>query len=97
MLGPPNKGSAIVNKLRRYSFVKWYNGPAFLELSTDLDSVPNKLEIPNYSLGIIAGTKSLNLLSQFLQGENDGKVTNSAAIKGVPLKVLLFSYLDDEK
>lgn len=94
MLGPPNKGSAIVNKLRRYSFVKWYNGPAFLELSTDLDSVPNKLEIPNYSLGIIAGTKSLNpFLSQFLQGENDGKVTlNSAAIKGVPLKVLPVSH-----
>lgn len=94
MLGPPNKGSGIVNKLRRYKLVKWYMGPAFLELSTDPDSIPNQLVMPNYSIGVIAGTKSYNpFLSSFLKGQNDGKVeVSSAHIQGVSLKVLPVSH-----
>ena len=94
MLGPPNKGSGVVDKLRRYKFVTRYMGPAFLELSTDYDSLPNKLPRPYYHLGIIAGTTSLNpFLSQFLEGENDGKVTvDSAKIDGGSLKILPVSH-----
>jgi pimeloyl-ACP methyl ester carboxylesterase len=94
MLGTPNKGSEIVNKLRNYSFFRWYLGPAFLQLSTDLDSVPNLLTPPNYSVGIIAGTKSLNsIFSQFIKGENDGKVSVvSAQLKGYPLKKINVSH-----
>ena len=87
MLGPPNKGSEIVNTLRKYRFFRWYLGPSFLQLSTDKGSVPNQLGKPNYSIGIIAGTKPSNPFpSQFIKGENDGKVSvHSSKIEGRPL------------
>jgi len=94
MMGTPNKGSSIVNKLRDYSVCRWYLGPAFLELSTDLNSVPNSLTIPDYPLGLIAGTKSVNpFLSQFVKGENDGKVSvESVRLGNYPLKKIHVSH-----
>lgn len=76
MLAPPNQGSEVVDKLAKIPGFKWFNGPAGLQLGTDQHSVPLKLGPVNYSLGVIAGTKTFNpLLSQFLPNPDDGKVS----------------------
>ncbi len=76
MLGPPNQGSQVVDKLRDWSVFRWFNGPAGVELGTDMASVPKTLGAAEFELGIIAGSRSINwLLSTLLPGPNDGKVT----------------------
>ncbi|WNO10213.1 alpha/beta hydrolase [Teredinibacter sp. KSP-S5-2] len=76
MLGPPNKGSQVVDKLKDVPGFKLINGPAGLQLGTGELSIPNQLGPANFDLGIIAGNKSINLiLSSILPNEDDGKVT----------------------
>ena len=60
MIAPPNNGSELVDKLGKIFLFKWYLGPAFLQLSTNKDSFLNSLPIPDYSVGVIAGSRSLN-------------------------------------
>lgn len=79
MLGPPNQGSEVVDKLSRYEFFKIVNGPAGLQLGTSAQSTPNSLGAwPKNSgdLGVIAGNQSINVfLSLLIPGDNDGKVS----------------------
>jgi pimeloyl-ACP methyl ester carboxylesterase len=76
MLGPPNKGSEVVDKLRDFPGFRFINGEAGLEMGTGESSVPNKLGAANFDLGIIAGTRSVNLiLSRMIPGTDDGKVS----------------------
>jgi triacylglycerol esterase/lipase EstA (alpha/beta hydrolase family) len=76
MLGPPNKGSQVVDRLHNMPGFKWFNGPAGMELGTGEASVPNQLGPANFELGIIAGTRTINfILSTFLPKPNDGKVS----------------------
>lgn len=76
MLGPPNHGSEIVDKMRHVPGFAWYNGPAGLQLGTDEESVPNQLPAVTYPVGVIAGTATFNvMLSQFLPNPDDGKVS----------------------
>ncbi len=76
MLGPPNKGSQVVDKLSNMPGFKFFNGPAGMQLGTQRLSLPNRLGPADFELGIIAGTRSINLLlSMILPGVNDGKVT----------------------
>lgn len=80
MLGPPNHGSEVVDRMRKVPGFVWYNGPAVLQLGTDSNSVPNQLPPVNYPVGIIAGTTTINLmLSQFLPNPDDGKVSVASA------------------
>lgn len=76
MLGPPNKGSEVVDKLRDFPGFHFFHGDAGLELGTGETSVPNKLGQADFDLGIIAGTRSVNLfLSGMIPGVDDGKVS----------------------
>jgi len=76
MLGPPNQGSEVVDKLRDFPGFRFINGKAGLELGTGESSVPNQLGAANFDLGIIAGTRSVNLiLSHMIPGTDDGKVS----------------------
>lgn len=76
MLGPPNKGSQVVDKLRKLPGFKSINGPAGIELGTDNNSVPNLLGAVDYPVGIIAGCYSVNpILSLMLPTPDDGKVS----------------------
>jgi pimeloyl-ACP methyl ester carboxylesterase len=76
MLGPPNKGSEVVDTLRDVPGFHFINGDAGLELGTGEASVPNQLGPANFDLGIIAGTLSVNLiLSEMIPGPDDGKVS----------------------
>jgi pimeloyl-ACP methyl ester carboxylesterase len=76
MLGPPNHGTEVVDKLRDFPGFRFINGEAGLELGTGESSVPNKLGAANFDLGVIAGTRSINLiLSRMIPGTDDGKVS----------------------
>ena len=76
MLGPPNQGSEVVNYLHKMPGYKLINGPAGGQLGTDKLSIPKKLGRAGFDLGIIAGSRSINLiLSMFLPDKNDGKVS----------------------
>lgn len=75
MLGPPNQGSHVVDNWRRVPGFKLMNGPAGLQLGTDAASVPGRLGPVAFSLGVIAGTRSVNpILSLSLPNPDDGKV-----------------------
>ena len=76
MLGPPNKGSEIVDKIGNMKIFKMLNGPASLQLGTGEESIPNKLGPVDFELCVIAGTRSINpILSQMIPGTDDGKVS----------------------
>ena len=76
MLGPPNQGSEVVDKLGRWWLFQKINGPAGSELGTDPDSTPNMLGPVNFEVGVIAGDRSINWInSMLIKGKNDGKVS----------------------
>jgi pimeloyl-ACP methyl ester carboxylesterase len=85
MLGPPNQGSEVVDKLKHVPGFAWWNGPAGLELGTSEEDVPRKLKPVDFELGVIAGKRSVNMfLSLLLPGEDDGKVSvESTRVEGM--------------
>ncbi len=85
MLGPPNKGSEVVDNLKNMPGYELLNGPAGMQLGTGETDVPKSLGAINFELGVIAGTQSINLiLSTFLPNPDDGKVSvESTKIEGM--------------
>ncbi len=85
MLGPPNGGSEIVDELGGLWLFGAINGPAGRELGTSSESIPKRLGPATFEVGIIAGDRSHNwLLSRYLPGRDDGKVSvESAALAGM--------------
>jgi len=76
MLGPPNQGSEVVDCLRHWKLFTTINGPAGLQLGTDEYSVPNRLGRAVFSVGVIAGNRSVNWINScFIRGTDDGKVS----------------------
>ena len=76
MLGPPNQGSEVVDKLHKLPGFHFMNGDAGMQLGTGELSVPSRLGSPDFNVGVIAGNKSINLmLSYLIPGRDDGKVS----------------------
>lgn len=85
MLGPPNNGSEVVDRLGSFPGFHFIFGDAGLQLGTGSLSVPNRLGPADFDLGIIAGTRSINLiLSQMIPDSDDGKVSvESTRLEGM--------------
>ncbi len=77
MLGPPNQGSELADRFSRWPSFNRYFGPAAPMLMTKRErALEDQLGTVDYSLGIIAGTKSLDpILHYLLPRPHDGKVT----------------------
>ncbi len=76
LLAPPNRGSEWVDVLGRLDLFETALGPTAALLGTDPDSLPNRIGPPDYELGIIAGTRSINPIgSAILPGDDDGTVS----------------------
>lgn len=85
MLAPPNQGSAIPDRLRRFAVARWILGPVMPQLGTQTDSIAKALAAQEQGsfpcdIGVIAGTRSHEpWFSAWLEGVNDGKVTVASA------------------
>lgn len=76
MLGPPNQGSAIADRLSRFPHYRRLLGPAALALGRA--TVP-RFPDPDYPIGVIAGTRSVDPVGWLmLERPNDGRVTVAA-------------------
>jgi len=76
MLGPPNQGSEVIDRTREWAITRTFSGEAGMQLGTDPDDIPAKLDPIDFELGIVAGTGTINpFMSAVLPEEDDGKVT----------------------
>ena len=76
MLGPPNKGSPIVDRLGDLPGFDLWNGVAGKQMGTGPASLPNTLGAVDFSLGVIAGSDSISpIFSSLIDGDDDGKVS----------------------
>jgi pimeloyl-ACP methyl ester carboxylesterase len=84
LLGTPSQGSELVD-IYGDSWLFKILGPTARVLGTDADSFPNRIGPPYYPLGIIAGTSSLNpITDKHLPGPDDGLVSvKSTKIDGM--------------
>lgn len=85
MLSPPNHGSPVVDKIGNWLLFRWLNGPAGRQLGTGEESLPVSLGPVDFEVGVITGTRTINLiLSCMIQGQDDGKVSvESAKVDGM--------------
>lgn len=85
MLGPPNHGSEVVDKLKNVPGFHFINGDAGLQLGTGENSILNKLGPATFDLGVIAGNSSLNFIfSPMIPGADDGTVSvESTKLEGM--------------
>lgn len=76
MLGPPNQGSEVVDRLRHWRLFHSINGPAGQQLGTGPLDPPRTLGPVDFELGVIAGNRSINWInSLMIPGPDDGKVS----------------------
>lgn len=76
MLGPPNQGSAAVDKLAGMPGFDWLNGPAGQQLGKGENSVPLKLGPATFELGVIAASRTIDpITSAVLENPDDGRVS----------------------
>jgi pimeloyl-ACP methyl ester carboxylesterase len=77
MLGTPNGGSELVDRLKNFAPYRAFFGPAGQQLGTQRDAAVNAMLPPvDYPVGIIAGDRSIYpLASALLPKPNDGRVS----------------------
>jgi pimeloyl-ACP methyl ester carboxylesterase len=76
MIGTPNGGSEIADRLKNFIGYRMYFGPAGQQLVTAPDAATRALLAPvNYPVGIIAGNRTIDPSSILLPRPNDGRVS----------------------
>ena len=74
MLGPPNQGSELVDRLKSVPGFSLL-GPTGMRLGTDADSILRELGPVSYEVGVIAGTRNIAPLGFFfLERPNESVV-----------------------
>ena len=82
MLSPPNQGSLVAEKLKKWWLFQLVNGPAGQQLGLSKDSLPHQLGPVDAEVGIITGSRHCffdHWFASFFATENDGKVSVSEA------------------
>jgi len=82
MLGPPNQGSAVADRLMDQAFYRRVNGPAGQQLGTGPDGIAARLGPVTFPLGVLAGNQRTTVdayLSEGIEEPSDGKVTVAEA------------------
>jgi len=76
MLAPPNQGSLTALALAENSVLKVVTGDAVRQLGLDWDKLQNRLAVPDFEFGIIAGGKGDGAgYNPLLPGDDDGTVS----------------------
>lgn len=76
MLGPPNNGSELVDRIGNTILFRTYNGPAGSQLGTDDNAIWRRLPRVSFELGVIAGFgEEHGFLGRHVAAPNDGKVS----------------------
>lgn len=87
MMGPPNQGSAVADRLMDEAFYRSVNGPAGQQLGTGPDGIAAKLGPVRFPLGVLAGNQRTTVdkyLSEGIDEPTDGKVTvEEARVEGM--------------
>ena len=90
LLAPPNQGSLFVDWLNEMQLASEMLGPVGRELGTDTTDLWATLPLPDYEVGIIAGSRSTQPIGPpAIPGPDDGIVSvEQARLGNVPLLVL---------
>ena len=90
LLAPPNQGSLFVEWLAEMPGGDDALGPAGSALGTGSTDLPATLPPPDYEMGIIAGTRSVQPIGPLaIPGPDDGIVSvEQTRVEGVPVLVL---------
>jgi pimeloyl-ACP methyl ester carboxylesterase len=77
MLGTPNGGSELADRLTHFSLYQSFYGPAGLQLTTKSNHMLESLPEVNYAVGIVSGTLSADPFASLLSlpKPNDGRVS----------------------
>ena len=91
MMGPPNKGSQVVDETKDWPGFELFNGTAGTSLGSEADSLPNSLGPVHFEVGVIAGNQSVSpYFSGLIDGEDDGKVSvSSTMVEGMADHIIL--------
>jgi pimeloyl-ACP methyl ester carboxylesterase len=80
MMGTPNKGAELADRLKDWKVFKYILGPAGQELVSDDNGKIAKLPIPKFPFAIVAGAKGTkNGYNPLIPGDDDGTVALSSA------------------
>ncbi|MDE0151278.1 MAG: alpha/beta hydrolase [Bdellovibrionales bacterium] len=84
LMGTPNKGTQLVNQYEDKWYFSWL-GPVIPELGVGNSQFLDALQMPDYTVGVIAGSKPYSRRSaKYLEGDHDGLVTvESAKLEGM--------------
>ena len=94
MLGPPNQGSKLAERLSRLKLFEVVTGSSGLQLGKAWDDLQSELAIPPLPFMIVIGTQEEKpLQNPLLDGPNDGIVTASEALLEGSTKIAEFPQL----
>ena len=79
MLGVPNHGAVLADKLKKVGLYKLLYGPAGQQLVSDKNGLIDKLPTPEFEFAVIAGAKgTLKGYNPIIPGDDDGTVAVSS-------------------